>query len=82
MRLNVLTSSNYYLRSFYSFDLELPMDVDDEYWQPIDGSEPFKQPPERPTAVSAFIHLLKLSQILSFTLRSIVCHLTMLHSAG
>ncbi|KZV65400.1 hypothetical protein PENSPDRAFT_655777 [Peniophora sp. CONT] len=53
------------------FDLEMPADVDDDYWQPEDGSEPFKQPPGRPTTIAAFIHQLKLSQILSFTLRSI-----------
>ena len=53
-----------------SFDLELPMECDDEYWE--DPEKAFKQPPGKPSKVSFFVSYLKLNQILGFALRTIV----------
>lgn len=57
------------------FDLELPLDVDDEYWEdPLgedDVSRMFKQPENQPSALSFFIQLIKLMKLLAFSLRTI-----------
>ena len=55
-----------------SFDLDLPVECDDEYWSPTDPKDAFKQPPGKPSKMSFFIAYLKLSQILAFALRTIV----------
>ena len=55
-----------------SFDLDLPVECDDEYWSPTDPKDAFKQPPGKPSKMSFFIAFLKLSQILAFALRTIV----------
>lgn len=55
-----------------SFDLDLPVECDDEYWSPKDPKDAFKQPPGKPSKMSFFIAYLKLSQILAFALRTIV----------
>ncbi|VDB96996.1 unnamed protein product [Peniophora sp. CBMAI 1063] len=53
------------------FDLDLPIDVDDEYWETSDPSQAFKQPAGRPSRVAFFITLIKLSRVLGVALRSI-----------
>ncbi|KAF9647006.1 hypothetical protein BDM02DRAFT_3188339 [Thelephora ganbajun] len=53
------------------FDLDLPVECDDEYWSPPDPKDAFKQPPGKPSKMSYFIAYLKLSQILAFALRTI-----------
>ncbi|KAI0030613.1 fungal-specific transcription factor domain-containing protein, partial [Vararia minispora EC-137] len=53
------------------FDLEMPIDCDDEYWTHPDPSQAFKQPPGKPSLVSNFISNLKLVKILGFALRTI-----------
>ena len=55
-----------------SFDLELPLEVDDDYWEHPDASQAFKQPPGMPSSISFFNCFLKLTQILAFALRTIV----------
>lgn len=45
------------------FDLELPVDCDDEYWENDDPSLAFKQPDGKPTRASYFISIIKLTQI-------------------
>ena len=55
-----------------SFDLDLPVECDDEYWSPPDPKDAFKQPAGKPSKMSHFISYLKLSQILAFALRTIV----------
>ncbi|KAK1219772.1 Gypsy retrotransposon integrase-like protein 1 [Marasmius sp. AFHP31] len=58
------------------FDVPLPIECDEEYW-PIDavaavGShEPFKQPPGKPSAMSYWIYLLRLFDIVGFAQRTI-----------
>ena len=55
-----------------SFDLEFPAECDDEYWEHPDPSKAFRQPPGKPSTVSAFVLTLKLNRILAFALRTIV----------
>ncbi|KAJ7890502.1 fungal-specific transcription factor domain-containing protein [Mycena olivaceomarginata] len=55
------------------FDLEFPIDCDDEYWpwEMSDPTQAFKQPKGKPSLISAFIANLRLCQVLSFALRTI-----------
>lgn len=57
------------------FDLDFPLEVDDEYWIPSDPSQSaFKQPEGKPSIVSGFICMLKISQIKAHALRTIVSY--------
>ena len=56
-----------------SFDIEFPLEVDDEHWEPGDDREPFKQPEGTPSFVMAFNHFIKLTQIMAFALKTLVC---------
>lgn len=53
------------------FDLDYPIDCDDEYWEAPDQAQAFRQPPGKPSRISAFILYLRLFQVLSFALRTI-----------
>ncbi|KAF8910428.1 fungal-specific transcription factor domain-containing protein [Gymnopilus junonius] len=53
------------------FDLDLPVDCDDEYWDNDSPELRFKQPVDKPSLLSAFILYIKLHQILAFSLRTI-----------
>jgi hypothetical protein len=55
-----------------SFDLDLPIECDDEYWEHRNPDLAFKQPPGMPPSTSFLTHLIKLQEILSFALRTIV----------
>ncbi|SJL11421.1 uncharacterized protein ARMOST_14824 [Armillaria ostoyae] len=50
------------------FDLDLPLEVDDEY---MESAEPFKQPPGTPSKMVYFTSHLKLCQIMSYALRTL-----------
>lgn len=65
----------------HSFDIEMPLDVDDEFWQTLDPEKAFKQPSDRPSLISYFNSFLKLNQILAFALRTIVRILLQLYIA-
>ena len=53
-----------------SFDVDLPLEVDDEYWEhPI---HPFQQPSGVPSRVTFFNTLMRLNHILGFCLRGLV----------
>lgn len=54
-----------------SFDLDHPLEVDDEYWETPDSAPTFKQPADKPAKVAFFNCYLKLNQILAFALRTI-----------
>jgi len=56
-----------------SFDLDYPLEVDDEFWLEEDPKQSPKQPLGKPSLVTAFNLLLKLYQIQALTLRTIVC---------
>ncbi|PIL25379.1 transcription factor [Ganoderma sinense ZZ0214-1] len=53
------------------FDLALPTECDDEYWLSPEGEPSFKQPPDKPSKVAAFVCVLKLCQIVAFSMRTI-----------
>ena len=55
-----------------SVDLELPLEVDDEYWDHPDPAQAFKQPPGKPSRVSFLIALIKLMKISGVATRTIV----------
>ncbi|KAI0035838.1 fungal-specific transcription factor domain-containing protein [Vararia minispora EC-137] len=61
-----------YKRAFWmtrsSFDLGLPCDCDDEYWEPSDPELAFQQPAGKPSRVAYFIQSIKLIRILGSTL--------------
>ncbi|KAJ3812190.1 hypothetical protein F5876DRAFT_75089 [Lentinula aff. lateritia] len=64
------------MNSFRSYDLDFPVDCDDEYWsQP--GEQAFQQPAGKPSTVSSWIHFLKQLDIFGLAQRSIVGRLTM-----
>ncbi|KIJ51520.1 hypothetical protein M422DRAFT_244680 [Sphaerobolus stellatus SS14] len=53
------------------FDLDPPLEVNDEYWEGPSPEECFKQPKDVATTTSFFNALIKLDQMLSFALRTI-----------
>ncbi|KAI0092322.1 fungal-specific transcription factor domain-containing protein [Irpex rosettiformis] len=53
------------------FDVDLPIVCDDEYWEQDDPGRQFQQPKGKPSKVAYFNCLLRLSQIHSYTLRTI-----------
>lgn len=60
-----------------SFDIDFPIECDDEYWNHPDPSLDFKQPPGRPSAMSFFNCYLRLMDILAYTMRFVVRSLCM-----
>ena len=69
---NHICSHNPLLTWSISFDLDLPVDCDDEYWDHPDPEQRFKQPANKPSSVKSFILTIKLQQILAVSLRTIV----------
>ncbi|KZT28697.1 hypothetical protein NEOLEDRAFT_1032070, partial [Neolentinus lepideus HHB14362 ss-1] len=53
------------------FDLDMPVECDDEYWITPDPDKAFKQPANQPSKMAYFIWTTKLDQILAFTHRTI-----------
>ncbi|KIK66923.1 hypothetical protein GYMLUDRAFT_239127 [Collybiopsis luxurians FD-317 M1] len=53
------------------YDVEFPMECDDEYWEHPDPAQAFKQPPGKPSIISAFNTYIKLNILLSMALRTI-----------
>ncbi|KAJ8087138.1 Gypsy retrotransposon integrase-like protein 1 [Marasmius tenuissimus] len=53
------------------YDLDLPTECDDEYWDHPDPDQAWRQPPGKPSTVSFFVSLLKLVKILALALRTI-----------
>lgn len=56
-----------------SYDLDMPVEVDDEYWEHPDPAMAFRQPPGKPSLISAFNTFIRLNVLLSMALRTIVC---------
>lgn len=56
----------------FSFDADLPIDCDDEYWEQGDPELAFEQPPGKPSTMSYWTCYLKLANILGLTLHTIV----------
>ena len=58
----------------YSFDLELPVECDDEYWDiSADGGVTFRQPQDVPSRLAFFTRHIKLCEVLSFVSRTLYC---------
>lgn len=55
-----------------SFDVDLPIECDDEYWINPDPNLAFKQPEGKPSTVVFFNCVIRLIQIHAFALRTIV----------
>lgn len=55
-----------------SFDVDLLAEVDDEYWDTGDPETDFKQPPGKPSKITAFNLMIRLSGIVARTLRTVV----------
>ncbi|KAF8639523.1 hypothetical protein AX17_001428 [Amanita inopinata Kibby_2008] len=53
------------------FDIDLPVQCDDEYWEIDDTSVTFNQPPGQPSRIAAFVAQLKLCEILAFTQKTL-----------
>ncbi|KAA1476285.1 hypothetical protein DENSPDRAFT_843199 [Dentipellis sp. KUC8613] len=53
------------------FDIDYPVECDDEYWTHPDPKQAFKQPPGKESYMSYFVRYLKLNQILAFALRTL-----------
>ncbi|KAF8844397.1 hypothetical protein BDN67DRAFT_1008235 [Paxillus ammoniavirescens] len=53
------------------FDVDLPLEVDDEYWETEDAEKAFQQPPDKPSKIAAFNSYLKLTKIAAYALRTI-----------
>ena len=70
-----LRSRKSLLTRFFSFDLDLPVDCDDEFWDNPDPEKCFKQPTNNPSSVTAFILYLKLQKVLAYALRTVVSDL-------
>lgn len=58
-----------------SFDLDFPIECDDEYWEHQDPEMAFRQPPDKPSAIAFFNCYLKLSDILAYAMRTVVCRI-------
>lgn len=56
----------------FSYDLDMPAEVDDEYWEHPDPAMAFRQPPGKPSLISAFNTFIRLNVLLSMALRTIV----------
>ncbi|KAJ7680543.1 fungal-specific transcription factor domain-containing protein [Mycena polygramma] len=51
------------------YDVELPLEVDDEYWDHPDPEQAFRQPAGKPSLLTYFICHIRLCEILGSTLR-------------
>ncbi|KAJ7655929.1 fungal-specific transcription factor domain-containing protein [Mycena rosella] len=53
----------------HEFDVDLPVQCDDEYWKAAPHNAAYCQPPETPSSVDFFTSLLKLNQIVMLALK-------------
>ncbi|KAJ4475021.1 fungal-specific transcription factor domain-containing protein [Lentinula aciculospora] len=53
------------------YDLDLPIECDDEFWEHPDPKQAFKQPPGRPSLMTFWTTFLKLIEILAFAQKNI-----------
>ncbi|KAG6845076.1 hypothetical protein H0H87_000980 [Tephrocybe sp. NHM501043] len=52
-------------------DVDLPIECDDDYWDHVNPSLAFKQPPHKPSEVAYFNSYIKLMDILAYAMRAI-----------
>ncbi|KAI0090935.1 fungal-specific transcription factor domain-containing protein [Irpex rosettiformis] len=53
------------------YDVDYPMECDDEYWENAEGKAVFEQPAGKPSKTSFFRYFLRLKQIHMFALRTV-----------
>jgi hypothetical protein len=53
----------------FRFDIEFPIECDDDYWEHPDPSQCFKQPSGVPSTVTFFVLMLQLMSLYNFTLQ-------------
>ncbi|KAF9568045.1 hypothetical protein CPC08DRAFT_487594 [Agrocybe pediades] len=53
------------------FDVDYPIECDDEYWETGDPDRDFKQPPGKPSTMASFLCLIKLYEIVNYALRTL-----------
>jgi hypothetical protein len=64
----------------FSFDVDYPLDVDDEYWDTGNPQTDFKQPPGKPSKIAMYISLLSLERIVASAIMNVVsCSVPRLH---
>ena len=56
----------------FSFDLDLPVDCDDEYWPVDGGTEGFEQPLGKPSKLTMFILMINLFHLQTDVVRLLV----------
>ncbi|KAJ7751555.1 fungal-specific transcription factor domain-containing protein [Mycena maculata] len=54
---------------YEDIDVELPIECDDEFWEPEDPACAFQQPAGRPSQVAYFAHYIRLNNIFAFSLK-------------
>ncbi|PPQ91999.1 hypothetical protein CVT25_004655 [Psilocybe cyanescens] len=52
-----------------AFDVEYPIECDDEYWEHEDPGRAFQQPPGKPSSITSFVCFIKLCEILGLASR-------------
>jgi hypothetical protein len=57
-----------------SFTAEFPLEVDDDFWENDDLQRSFRQPPDRPSTVTAFNLWLQLTNFTASALHCFVSH--------
>jgi hypothetical protein len=55
-----------------SYDLDYPVECDDEFWEPADPSLAFKQPPGKPSVMTHVVMYMKLIEIIGMAQQTIV----------
>ncbi|KAJ7581430.1 fungal-specific transcription factor domain-containing protein [Mycena floridula] len=55
------------------FDVDLPIECDDEYWEHPDPAQAFQQPIDKPSQVSAFICFIQITDMTATALRKLYC---------
>jgi hypothetical protein len=55
-----------------SYDVDYPLEVDDEFWSTGDPATDFVQPANKPSKISVFVSLVKLVKIISRAMKVIV----------
>jgi hypothetical protein len=56
----------------FSFDVDYPLDVDDEYWDTGNPQTDFKQPAGKPSKIAMYISLLSLERIVASAIMNVV----------
>ncbi|KAJ7694369.1 fungal-specific transcription factor domain-containing protein [Mycena rosella] len=54
---------------YEDFDVELPIECDDEFWENADPARAFRQPAGKPSRIAAFNHFIRLNNILAVSLK-------------